>query len=101
MEVAFCWNERYVPAFKWRAAHFRRLPLVPAAVRQGLEAVHDLRDASEQLRTASQVVESIKRLLGELYHLTLPADEPLSRVAHAVRATIADAAVRRHASLDW
>jgi hypothetical protein len=42
--------------------------------------------------------------MGELYHLTTPGgdgDGRLSFLAHAVRATIADKAVRRHASLDW
>lgn len=101
LELAFCWNERYVPAFKWRAAHFRRLPTVPVTVREGLETIHAAADAPEQLAAAGRVVQSIKRLIGDLYHLASPPDEPLSSLAHAVRAMIADEAVRNHASLDW
>jgi hypothetical protein len=41
LELAFCWNESFVPFFKWRAAHFKRLPICPEPVRTGIERLSE------------------------------------------------------------
>lgn len=99
--TAIVWvSERYVPAFKWRAAHFRRLQLGPAAVREGLEMIHKLPDDASRLAAAAPIMQSVKLLMKDLYHVPPAMDEPLSRFAHAIRNEIEDDEVRRHASLD-
>ncbi len=53
------------------------------------------------LAQGGQVVESIKLLMKDLYHLPQRLDEPLSSYAYAVHASIEDEAVREATPLDW
>ena len=101
MEAAFCWNKSYVPAFKWRLAHFDRLPDCPASVREGVAslAIHPLTE--ELLAVANTVVQDIKQLVSERFQVSRARDEPLSTYAHAVHAGIVNGVVRRATSLDW
>jgi hypothetical protein len=101
LELAFTWNGRYVPAFKWRAAHFRRLPLLPPVVRHGVEALCAARDVQAQLTTAHEIIRAVKALLLDRYQPQVAPEAQLSAFAHAIRASIEDEAVRQHASLDW
>ena len=104
LDLAFGWNERFVPPPKWRAAHFRRLPLSPVAVQEGLEALcrpGPPGAPARALETAQTVVGAIKALTRDLYHLTADPADPLSAFAREVHRSIADDAVRAAASLDW
>jgi hypothetical protein len=101
LELAFCWNERFVPQLKWRPAHFRRLPICPTDVRKGVESLCESASDEEHLDTASSVVRSIKMLLKDLYHVSADLADPLPAFAHAMRDSIADAEVMSAAALDW
>jgi hypothetical protein len=101
IELAFCWNEQFVPPFKWRAAQFRRLPICPTAVRDGIDALAESDDRRQGLKAAGEIVTSIKRLMRDLYHLSPGLKEDLSTFAHAMRDQIEDAEVRRQTPLDW
>ena len=100
MELACCWNERYVPAFKWRVTHFARLPICPVAVREGLQEMALVQDR-EAIAVALRIVDSVKLLMKDLYHLPQRPAEPLSVYAHAVHASIEDEAVREATQLNW
>ena len=101
MEAAFCWNKSYVPAFKWRVAHFDRLSDCPASVREGVAslAIHPLNE--DLLAVANTVVQDIKLLVSERFQVSRARDEPLSTYAHAVHGGIVNGVVRRATSLDW
>lgn len=101
LELAFCWNERFVPPFKWRAAQFRRLPICPTAVRDGIERLSQTSSAEESMQVARAIVQSIKRLMKDLYHLPPSVEEDLSPFAHAMHASIEDAEVRQQTPLEW
>jgi Domain of unknown function (DUF4037) len=101
LELAFCWNERFVPPFKWRAAQFRRLPICPAPLREGIDRLSETPGVAESLETARTVVTSIKRLMKDLYHLSPTVEEDLSMFAHAMHASIEDAEVRQQTPLEW
>jgi Domain of unknown function (DUF4037) len=101
LELAFTWNEQFVPTFKWRAAHFRRLPICPAPIRTGLEGIAESTDAEACLHHANAVTASIKRLMKDLYHLPTEIGAPLAAFAQAMHRTIDDEEVRRQTPLDW
>jgi hypothetical protein len=101
LELAFCWNERFVPPFKWRAAQFRRLPICPIAVREEIDRLSKTSGVAESTRAARTIVQSIKRLMKDLYHLPSGMEEDLSVYAHAMHASIEDAEVRKHTPLEW
>jgi hypothetical protein len=101
LELAFCWNEQFVPQFKWRAALFRRLPICPGTIREGIESLWETSDSEVRLNTAEVIVNSIKMLMKDLYYLTPGLKEPLSTFAHAIHDTIEDVEVKRRTSLDW
>ena len=101
VEAAFCWNHSYVPAFKWRLAHFDRLLDCPASVREGVAtlAIHPLNHGV--LVVADTVVGGIKQLVSERFQVAAAGDDPLSTYAHAIHAGIVDREVREATSLDW
>jgi len=101
IQLAFIWHERYVPYYKWRIAHFRRLPYVPTPIRDGLATLLTNPDRAAHLPIATAVVEAIKSLLLDLYHPDVGPDARLAWFAHRVRASIQDDTVRQFASLDW
>jgi hypothetical protein len=101
LELAFCWNERFVPPFKWRAAQFRRLPICPSAVREETDRLSETSSVEDSVQAARSIVSSIKRLMKDLYHLSPGVDEDLSVFAHAMRASIEDAEVRSETLLEW
>ncbi|HEX2035637.1 MAG TPA: DUF4037 domain-containing protein [Chloroflexota bacterium] len=112
LELAFCWNEAFVPPAERRAAGFRRLPICPTGVRDGLDALvaGTTKGDRQRCRAISQrVTGAIEELLHDLYHLapgaTLPPTRPTSRplisLAHAVRDQIADDQVRQATTLEW
>lgn len=104
LELVFCWNERFVPPPKWRIAHFRRLPLCPVAVREGLEALcrpWPPEAPVGALESAQMVVAAINALMRDLYHLTTDSAGPLSAFAHEVHQGITDDAVRDATRLEW
>lgn len=100
-ELAFTGNEQFVPAFKWRAAHFRRLPICPAPIRKGIQALAESAAAKACLHHADAVTASIKRLMKDLYHLPTDTSAPLSAFAQAIHGTIEDGEVRRQTPLEW
>jgi hypothetical protein len=101
LELAFCWNERFVPPFKWRAARFRRLPICPHSVRDGIQSFADTASDAERLEIAQSVVKSIKVLMKDLYHLPPGLKAELSDFAHAMHGIIEDEEVRRQTPLEW
>ncbi|MCY3811736.1 MAG: DUF4037 domain-containing protein [Gammaproteobacteria bacterium] len=100
VEAAFCWNKSYVPAFKWRLAHFDLLPDCPVSVREGVAtlAIHPLTDGV--LAVADTVVHGIKQLVSDRFQVSA-GDQPLSTYAHAIHGGIVDRAIREATSLDW
>jgi hypothetical protein len=101
LELAFCWNEQFVPHLKWRVAHFCRLPICPEAVREGIEGLWDTSDLEASIGIAETIITSVKLLMKDLYHLGPDLEEPLSAFAHALHDTIEDPVVRKQTSLDW
>jgi hypothetical protein len=100
LELAFCWNERFVPQAKWRVAHLRRLPICPTAVRDGLEAL-TVAPAEEQMKAAADIVHSVKLLMKDLYHVPTGLGQPLCFFAHAAHAQIEDEVVKQQTELEW
>ena len=88
LELAFCWNEQFVPQFKWRVAQFRRLPICPAKVREGMESLWEPSNPEAYLEIARSILSSIKVLMKDLYHLTSDLKDPLSAFAHAMHDAI-------------
>lgn len=101
LELAFCWNERFVPQPKWRVAHFRSLPIRPLGVTAGLDALWDAPEPDAQLAAAETVMAEIKLLMRDLYHVALSNRRPMSAYAQAIHKTIGDPEVRRGTPLDW
>lgn len=101
LELAFCWNEQFVPQFKWRVAQFRRLPICPSAIRQGITSLSAAPNEERSLEIAASIVNAIKMLMKDLYHLTPGLKDPLSMFAHAMRNIIEDEHVKNSAPLDW
>jgi hypothetical protein len=101
LELAFCWNEQFVPPFKWRIAQFRRLPICPTGVRQGIERLGHPSNVETSIETAESILRSIKVLMKDLYHLQPDLRESLSTFAHAMHNTIEDAEVKRQTPLEW
>jgi len=101
IELAFCWNEQFIPQFKWRVAQFHRLPICPTTVREGVESLWNTSNFAKCMDTAVSIVNSIKMLMKDLYHLTPDLNMPLSSFAHAMRNTIEYAEVKRQTPLDW
>ena len=101
IELAFCWNESFVPPLKWRFAHFRRLPICPAAVRRGLDSLWLTGDADERIDICRRLVDSVKLLMNDLYHVTSGPGDPLCAFAHEIHASVEDDEVKRHTRLDW
>ena len=101
VEAAFCWNRSYVPAFKWRLAHFDRLLDCPVSVREGVAslAIHPLTDG--MLAIAHSIVEGIKQAVSERFSVSAAPDMPLSTYAHEIHAGIVRHAVREATALDW
>ena len=94
LELAFCWNESFVPFFKWRAAHFYRLPICPEPVRRGIERLSDAPGMESKFEIANTIVTSIKLLVKDLYHLETNLEAPLFVFSHAMRDTIEDTEIR-------
>ena len=101
VEAAFCWNGSYVPAFKWRLAHFHRLPDCPAAVREGVASLAVHPPTEDVLAVADTVVQGIKHFVSERFSVSAPPDEPLSAYAHAIHAGIGSRTIREATALDW
>ncbi len=70
LELAFCWNEQFVPHLKWRVAHFYRLPICPVAIQQGLAQFWGKISMEAHMQTALTIELSIKYLMKDLYHLS-------------------------------
>ena len=100
MEAAFCWNESYVPAFKWRVAHFHRLPDCPAEIREGVLSLAVHPPTEGVLEIADVVTNGVKQFVGNRFSLSAH-DRPLSVYAHEIHAGIVNPAVRQATSLDW
>ncbi len=101
LELAFGWNERFVPQAKWRVAHFRRLPMCPAAVHDGLEVLTADGTTAQQMKAAASVVHSVKLLMKDLYHVPTALGRALCFFAHAVHGQIEDGVVRAGTELEW
>ena len=101
VEAAFCWNKSYVPAFKWRLAHFDRLPDCPEAVREGVSRLAVQPPTEDVLAVADTIVQGIKQVVRERLSVSAAPHEPLSAYAHAIHARIVDRAVREATALDW
>jgi hypothetical protein len=95
LELAFCWNASFVPFYKWRVAHFYRLPICPEPVRHGIERFPDAHDSEDRFRIAEMIVTSIKLLVKDLYHLDPAIEEPLFVFAHAMHDAIEDPEVKK------
>jgi len=94
LELAFCWNKSFVPFFKWRAAHFYRLPICPKPVRTGIERLAERAEAEATLEIAKTIVTSVKLLVRDLYHLDTSPEAPLFVFSHAMRDTIEDPEIK-------
>jgi hypothetical protein len=101
MSLAFTLEDRYVPYYKWRVAHFRRLHGVPERVRRGLDSLVAEHDSARRLALAWDILDALKARILERYPLPVGDGARLSWFAHQMRATIQDEAVCRFASLDW
>jgi len=101
LELAFGWNEQFVPQPKWRMAQFRRLPICTTAVRDGIESVATCTSQEECLRVGLSITKSVKLLMQDLYHLPSQFDQPLSALAHAMRDSVEDPEVKAVADLEW
>ncbi len=101
MELAFAWNERYVPQFKWRGRQFRSLPLCPAAFAANMDQLTETGEMDTTFDIALEQVLSIKKMVKELYHVRASLSAPLSEYAHEVRSQIADEDVKAATDLDW
>jgi hypothetical protein len=94
LELAFCWNESFVPFFKWRVAHFYRLPICPEPVRKGIERLSERRCMEAGIEIAKTIVTSVKLLVKDLYHLDTDLEAPLFVFSHAMHETIEDPEIR-------
>ena len=101
LELAFCWNEQFIPHFKWRVAQFQRLPICPSAIRQGIIFLSAAPNEERSLEIAASIVNAIKMLMKDLYHLTPGLKDSLSMFAHAMRNAIEDVHVKNSTPLDW
>jgi hypothetical protein len=101
LELAFGWNEQFVPQPKWRMAQFRRLPICPVAVREGVESLAVCASPEECLRLGLSITKSLKLLMKDLYHLQSEVEQPLSAFAHAMRDSVEDPEIKAFANLDW
>ena len=101
VQLAFTLERRYVPYYKWRVAHLRRLAGVPEGVRDGLDAIVGEASAERQLELAREVVAGVKEWVLEATVVPGTKEDRLSALAHGMRGTIEDEEVRRQASLDW
>lgn len=101
MDLAFYWNEQYVPFQKWRLEHFLRLPICPVPVTSGIEALSNLLDAEQCLAITAAMIDAIKLLMQDLYHLPLSRSLPLSTFAHAIHEQIEDVEIKQATGLEW
>lgn len=101
LALAFTWNEQFVPAFKWRVAHFRRLSICPTALPEALEELLHPATPATALASATTIITVIKGLMQDLYHLVLPATVPLSAFAQAMHHSIEDPEVKEQTLLEW
>lgn len=101
LALAFTWNEQFVPAFKWRVTHFRRLPICPTAVSEELDTLLHCPAPAAALPLATAVVTTIKQLMQDLYHLDLPVTASLAAFAQAMHSSIADPEVKQLTCLEW
>lgn len=101
IELAFCWNNSFVPAFKWRIAHFRRLPDCPVAVREGIAELASMQPNERALTAATEVVQAVKHVINGRFQISTTPSEPLSTYAREVHSQIANRTIREAASLDW
>lgn len=101
LELAFGWNEQFVPQAKWRMAQSRCLPICPVAIREGVESLAVCASPDECLRLGRAIATSLRLLMKDLYHLPGEAEQPLSAFAHAMRDSVEDPEVRAFADLEW
>jgi len=101
LELAFSWNEQFIPFFKWRVTHFRCLPICPATIREGVEQLSKTITPEASIDIAITISQSIKMLMKDLYHLDTELNKPLSLFSHSMRDSIEDEKVKEYASLDW
>ena len=101
VEAAFCWNRSYVPAFKWRLAHFDRLRDCPVAVREGVPSLAIHPPTEGVLAVANTVLRGIKQLVSERFSVSADPDEALSTYAHQIHAGIGSSTIREATALDW
>ena len=101
MEMAFCLNKSFVPAPKWRAVHFERLPDCPATIRKGVSSLAVAPPTEQALIVANDVVQAVKRVVSNRFSLSKTADEPLSTCAHAIHQQIDNRTIRQATVLDW
>ena len=101
MELAFCWNERYVPQFKWRAQQFRRLPMCPVDFAENLSRIATSNDMDTSFAFAAELLLSVKKTMKDLYHVCAPLEAPLSVYAHEIHGQIDNEDVKAVAVLDW
>ena len=103
MALGFTLSGAYVPYYKWRVAHFRRLAGVPDGVRERLDAiVGEAAPVPErQIDLAREVMALVKGWVLERFPLDVGEGATMSWFAQRMRASIGDEEVRREASLDW
>ena len=101
MALGFTLSGAYVPYYKWRVAHFRRLAGVPDEIRGGLDTIVGEPSAEMQLQVAREVVALVKEWVLEWFPLDVGEGATMSWFAQRMRASIEDEEVRREASLDW
>jgi uncharacterized protein DUF4037 len=101
MALGFTLSGMYVPYYKWRVAHFRRLAGVPDGLREGLDATVGEAIPERQLEIAREVVVLVKEWVLERFPLDVGEGATMSWFAQRMRASIEDEGVRRQASLDW
>ena len=101
MALGFTLSGKYVPYYKWRVAHFRRLSGVPEGLREGLDALVGEGVAERQVEVAREVVAVVKGWVLERFPVDVGEGATMSWFAQRMRAGIEDEEVRRRASLDW
>lgn len=94
-ELAFYWNDSFVPFYKWREAHFYNLRICPDPIRIGIERLSDSPDVEEKIDIAKAIVASVKLVMRDLYHLDTSLESPLFVFAQAVHDTIEDPEIRK------
>ena len=85
VHLVFLSNETFTPDVDFRSEILGLLPIVPQGIESGLTKIMDTSFDSSILKAASEMTESLKLLLLDLYHLPCAPDASLGSFADAVR----------------